>query len=363
MEDAAAQLARLAGASSSSSAPRVGVCVTGEARSFALRGVRASLQELLAQFEEPALRMILARRGSATCSGNVYSGSHKMCFMAQHSFFAMGEGELQAEFPTARITLVNVSNCATAPASATACCRATPWNATRQPGAFLQYFAVARCVGELLDGEAAAGRRPLTHVIRTRPDVVYLDPPAVARAVVGASRALLQRKGEDPLHHGRGPDIFMAAPAADARRFFSAVPERMAEHCTNGSVRMAHSTQPEGLFEGHRSANPFVLTSLPVVVINVVGQPSGCISQKNQSGCQELAGRIAHPPNAQPAAAADSAERIASRWAADRLGKASHDDQLHKHGWGDVVSLACGRGGVKVDHVHDPCLNGQAPAG
>ena len=44
----------------------------------------------------------------------------------------------------------------------------------------------------------------------------------------------------------------MAAPAADARGFCSAVPERMAEHCTNGSVRMAHSTQPEGLFEGHR---------------------------------------------------------------------------------------------------------------
>ena len=44
MEDAAAQLARLAAApASSSSAPRVGVCVTGEARSFALRGVRASL--------------------------------------------------------------------------------------------------------------------------------------------------------------------------------------------------------------------------------------------------------------------------------------------------------------------------------
>ena len=72
MEDAAAQLARLADATSS--APRVGVCVTGEARSFALRGVRASLHELLAQFEEPALRMILARRGSATGRRNSITG-------------------------------------------------------------------------------------------------------------------------------------------------------------------------------------------------------------------------------------------------------------------------------------------------
>ena len=154
----------------------------------------------------------------------------------------------------------------------------------------------------------------------------------------------MQRKGED-LHHGRGTDS-TAAPAADARGFFSAVPERMAEHCTNGSVRMAHSTQPEGLFEGHRSANPFVLTSLPVVVVNVVGQPSGCISQKNQRAARARR-RIAHLPNAQPAAAADSAERIASRWAADRLGKASHDDQLHKHGWD--VELGLRQGGVKVD--------------
>lgn len=104
---------------------RVGVCVTGEARTFALDGVRASLRRLLdALPPSPLVRMIIARRGASSCSGHQLHKSRNLCHLARHAYFAMPTASLIAEFPEAggSIALMNSSSCDEPPARESACC-------------------------------------------------------------------------------------------------------------------------------------------------------------------------------------------------------------------------------------------------
>ena len=365
-------------------ASSVGVCVTGEARAFSLHGVRDSLRQLLQQFDQPTVRFILARRGSASCSGNVYRESPKLCYLAEHSFFGMPLRELQRDFPSANMTITHQSSCAVQPARAEPCCR--PYQSVgsigeprREPGSFLQHFAILRCVRDVL-ADAASRGKILSHVIRTRPDAVYLDPAGIARAVLGLNESTFAMHRRSS---GSGSDIFMAAPASAAASFFGAAPATMTAQCnqstgasthmdsTGGTVpraapggtvpsgtantALARSKAPEALVVSGNRDRRIITPTLPVVIINVLGQPSGCVSQPNVSACQALASRIAHAPqpplrvgrgvgaSGAPEGPRDSAERIASVWATDRLGQshgaAKRDHQLRQHAWSSIIAL------------------------
>lgn len=218
----------------------VGVCVTGEARAFALHGVRASLRSFLAALGRHTLvRMIVARASSASCSGHIFHASGKMCYLARHSVFRMEHQQLQAEFPGAHITLLNASSCALEPASAQPCCRLHLAEASYglnlttprpEPGAFLQYWTVARCAAELLAMAERQGRS-LRFIVRTRPDNVYLRPSETASLIYSARDAARTRVACKFSTCKAATDIFMVTPVQRASAFFGAIPSLMNANC------------------------------------------------------------------------------------------------------------------------------------
>ena len=133
------------------SSPRVGVCVTGEARSFNMIGARGSLALLLDVFAvQPVVRFFLAthsrlRHSTPYRQGDRGAGS------------SLTEGLLASEFPGAKVQLFRHSDCMAEFVRGTACCtvahramlnRSVDANAPAaqvgQPVAFLQYMAVWR---------------------------------------------------------------------------------------------------------------------------------------------------------------------------------------------------------------------------
>lgn len=298
-----------AGPSTAYSQPvRAGVCVTGEARSFALPGVRASLRNLLRMFDSEAgvataVRMIIYRKGSASCSGSILSAIPAECRRAQEAFLAMPHSELQAEFPGASITLLNKSTCFDPLVAAynESCCavhrkvhgqmlEGSNTNFTREPGTFLQYVAFHRCAVELLRVHAAS-LRPITHLLKTRPDVIYPNAGHIARAVLSSHTPVLARKGER-LTYVKGPtDIIFAAPARSAEGFFAAFSAPMHRFCAiyaNSSLPSQMLKKPETFIfapgGAGRSSFPTTLTFLPHVLVMVDGTPM-CHVWENRTEC------------------------------------------------------------------------------
>ena len=385
----------------------VGVCVTGEARAFALHGVRASLRSFLAALGRHTLvRMIVARASSASCSGHIFHASGKMCYLARHSVFRMEHQQLQAEFPGAHITLLNASSCALEPASAQPCCRLHLAEASYglnlttprpEPGAFLQYWTVARCAAELLAMAERQGRS-LRFIVRTRPDNVYLRPSETASLIYSARDAARTRVACKFSTCKAATDIFMVTPVQRARAFFGAIPSLMNANCAPAlagaatgaataaapppmgsaspspqspstpslasspasassanalaGLYVARSRAPETLLEPRRVGD-FRLVPFEVINLNVLGQPYGCSSQRNQTACRALASQIARAQPSTPpdASQRDSATRIAEEWAGDPLGVNHRLIFLHKHSWRSIIKLASeseGQGGMRL---------------
>ena len=156
---------------------RSAVCVTGQARAFRFAAVRASLRLFLHQVHAIALRLDIARY--STCGMSIKPES---CEEIKHAGLVLSEAELRAEFnvgPWSRqlsVTLFNESSCSNGRHDNHSCCRG-PANRTTMtnagewtPGAFLQYAEFTQCARWLIDHVASA-----TLIIRTRPDVLYLD--------------------------------------------------------------------------------------------------------------------------------------------------------------------------------------------
>ena len=163
-----------------SNTTRVGVCVTGEARSFAMPAVRASLREFLGalSLDEPSVtvRMIIGRRASSSW-GWTFAHDPKLRHEAvRNRTFTMTARQVRQEFaawPTSvtpcypsnrpatllqvrqefaawptSVTLEDASDCRQPAVRNHSCCAIS--NGTAPPGAFLQYATMDRCVSELV---------------------------------------------------------------------------------------------------------------------------------------------------------------------------------------------------------------------
>ena len=153
------------------STARTGVCLTGEARSFRFAGVRQQLRRFLSAVNAQTVLMTLFRR--ATCDGLVLGRNATLCRLTRAHAFGLSYAELQREFPSARITLVDESTCDNGRNMNEACCSQSQATGIKPIG-WLQYIEVARCMRSLLrhNSHFSVG---LTHVIRARPDTLFLD--------------------------------------------------------------------------------------------------------------------------------------------------------------------------------------------
>ena len=197
---------------------RSAVCITGEARAFRFAAVRASLRIFLAHVNTVALDVAIARYTSA-CGPSLSIGDR--CTAALREGLQLDEAALLAEFHAeahgrhrikhVRLELFNTSTCANGRHANHTCCRSPaastaaaggrvtgsarthsnhdlprdrvsggtasgPAAPEWRPVAYLQYSELVQCALRLLDLSAA---QPLgeqaTHLIRTRPDVLYMD--------------------------------------------------------------------------------------------------------------------------------------------------------------------------------------------
>lgn len=151
-------------------APSVlGICVTGEARTFEHQAVRASLQNLIEVNAARLVRFDLTQRHETGCSSFREALNNPLCESNSHmNAFNLSSADLQREFPTAHIELHDLNECVR---GAGACC--SPNLCRGAPAAFLQYHKIARCISRVARDGAPLG---VTHVLRTRPDAVYYPP-------------------------------------------------------------------------------------------------------------------------------------------------------------------------------------------
>jgi hypothetical protein len=150
---------------------RLGVCVVGEARTFSHELVRSSLRRFLDVNRPPIVDFDISRgRKSEDCSSWRDSRNATLCAQNAELHFNLTSDELRAEFPEARITLQDVHDCASVGG---ACCSTSTLCAHGPPSGWLQYSAVASCLYRVARAGAPLG---VTHVVRTRPDIVYYPP-------------------------------------------------------------------------------------------------------------------------------------------------------------------------------------------
>lgn len=165
----------------------IGVCVTGEARYFAYESVRASLETFVRTLDALAIRLEIARKGSASCSGFQMKFFPDECKRLKRMYLRIPEHDLITPLSGTRTVItarvVNVSSCEGHQLHSHACCNV---RGNLEPGSFLQYFVAQRCVDWLFDTYPL-----MTHVIRTRPDVMYEHPFHTATLV----RKLASRNG------------------------------------------------------------------------------------------------------------------------------------------------------------------------
>jgi hypothetical protein len=219
--------------------------------------------------------MVLARRGTTTCEGLQLSRSRGDCYrvcacalllcvsaylidrgslriapQVHHAFFSLSAAELSTEFPGAEFMLTDTSSCEQAVGAwNTPCCalrRASTDTRFRkpQPGMALQYFAVATCVHALLNKHPR-----LDVVLRTRPDVVYLDVPRLVHSVRAAAldgTAVMGRKSD--LRAATPSDMFIAVAATVARAFFDSYSEPMQRACAHGDPNLGWNPDAEKLW-------------------------------------------------------------------------------------------------------------------
>ena len=117
------------------------------------------------------------------------------------------------------------------------CCRRARANATaRQPGAFLQYYAMHSCVADLLR------KHPdVEVVVRLRPDMVYHDISFMASIIHGANTVLLyQGRGCRAQAAGFGDQVLIARRPYALMLFDLFLNATLRERCIASSL-----TKPE----------------------------------------------------------------------------------------------------------------------
>lgn len=227
----------------------IGLCVIGQARGFALPAVRGNLRIFVDQLasqhgNSSAIVHFAVARLTPPRPALPYKPAQP------RSRMDASLAQLATEFPEASFDITEASTCDAAPASSTTCCIAAFPNssvassssssstssvsraavshaaaahaaATRwQPGAWLQYYGVSRCALRLFE-RVTDQQRTLSHLIRTRPDVLYLDAVATARQIGRTPMAVMQTRGGLRHTSGREPcDWFFVAPSAQALPFF-----------------------------------------------------------------------------------------------------------------------------------------------
>ena len=263
---------------------RAGVCVTGEARSFRYPGVRQSLHTLLkwTGSEPHALSMTLARRSS--CQGLLLRKNGTYCRMTADRRFDVPLEVLQREFPGASITLLEESSCANERHAEEPCCKPSKkeGRATLFRPGFLQAVELVRCAELLLEKHAEAVdvagggirtrpelhagggrllvhgalRGPLTHIVRTRPDVVYLGSGA-AFDLRSITRPTMVRKAEPgslvgasgPIEISQPDHRFIAVPIDAAAAYFGSLIDPMRAMCARGSYTIARTLVLEAFLQ------------------------------------------------------------------------------------------------------------------
>jgi hypothetical protein len=252
--------------------------VTGEGRSFEMPAVRASLREFLSLVGAVAVDMVIARRASSSLGWTHAHDKTLRASSVRNTSLTLGYHALLREFAqwSPRLRLDDASTCGRHAwfHNASCCHLARQRNRTEPPGAFLQYASFARCARRLLDAVPC-----LTHVIRTRPDNLFLNASEAAQmSLVSENRPSMIRKGERGLYALQPGDQFIVAPAALARSFFSSFDEPISAACSRGEALAAWDPVPEKSWVGRRNAStrknaPFVLRSFPVVQVDVLGRP------------------------------------------------------------------------------------------
>ena len=242
----------------------VGICVTGEARSFAHSGVRGSLRLLLDELPAPVLRISISRATAHRVGYRWRAGQASSQMTLDHA-------QLAREFPEAHIELLASSDCTLAHVRESTCCQRANGSQTVQ--AFMQYQAITRCSRQLL---SAPFGRALSHIVRTRADAVYPEPGLLARAIVLAEQPIMAAK--DDLKRARLPsDWFMVAPVRVAADFFGTFGDPIEARCSK-DMRFANQPQPEMTWHlcaiGHFNCGfraSYKVLALPVYLIDTRG--------------------------------------------------------------------------------------------
>ena len=228
---------------------RPGVCVTGEARAFVYPGVRANLALLLRSIRVAALYITIARTNS--CDGQVLRNNASLCANTRQTVLELDAAGLRAEFPQtpSMINVLNVSSCSTERNAHEACCLLNARRRRHYPTpAFLQYLEVRRCADWMLALPAEVG---LTHIIRTRPDLVYLHPHRLDVGRYTQPTFLRKAAAFSYMAHHRTNELFapgdwfIVVPIAYARRLFTNFYNQIDGHCRKGALGLAAAVAPE----------------------------------------------------------------------------------------------------------------------
>lgn len=236
----------------------VGVCITGEARYLALERVQRQLQQFLNELRPRLVHYDVARKGSASCSGFQMQFSPSECRRLKSMTFR-GERVPSQPYRTT-VSIVARSSCAGRNLSNHACCNIA--GAAFEPGSLLQYHTAQSCIDSLFDRDAN-----ITHVLRTRPDVLYKSPSTTAatlrhhasRTPGTLCRDKYDAKGRKPTYS----DIFVLIGRRD-RHWFSTALAQMQRDCANGQ---AVSRFPENYPRGSCD----VVTRLDVNKVGLAG--------------------------------------------------------------------------------------------
>ena len=284
------------------SPPRVGVCVTGEARSFRFRGIRNSLRRFLRDVQAVDVRMTIARRSSG--DGLALHRDARSCDATRRLAFELPDATLRAEFPGCSITLLDESTCNNDRNANESCCLAVrtscaAMNTSRavdprrvrerdscsssSVGAFLQYLEMTRCTLAMLTSS-----KNVTHVVRTRPDIAYLGsiPLQLIQAVVMPTMVRRAEAGSWQALHTHGIEIkqpgdwFMIVPVHGPRRqdsasiFFRSFIEPWAAACGRGELALARTRTPEFHWLRFYQRTLRWNADYPLVTVAANGQPA-----------------------------------------------------------------------------------------
>ena len=215
----------------------IGVCVTGQARTFALPAVRANFRRFLRANVQhsfsPLVSMILFREESACPGWSYYEkqvGALSDCnFSRAVNPFEMRLEQVQHEFPGAKVAIILRATCQLLrelTGRPFSCCNGQAPAARRltcYPRALLQFVPAAHCLEQmLLEGT-------VEWAVRVRPDNLYFKPLPIIRELAPLY-PLVARKFDSKVG-----DWFMVVPnTPDGLNFVRSLTLPLENACESG---------------------------------------------------------------------------------------------------------------------------------